>query len=51
MRGGQDGHVGPEHDTFPNGDEPVLEDDEVKVSVEPVAQADDAPVVDEEGQL
>lgn len=48
---GEDGHVGAEHDTVTNGYESAVEDAEVEVGVEALANLDIAPVVDGEGRV
>lgn len=51
MRRRKYAHVRPEHDAIPDGHEPAVEDREVEVCVEAVAEADVAAVVDGERGL
>lgn len=46
VRGGEDGHVGTEHDAVANGHDGTVEDGEVEVGIEPFPDADVAAVVE-----
>lgn len=51
VRRGEDTHIRPEHDPIADGYETAVQDREVEVGIEAVAERDIAAVVDGEGRL